>query len=65
MKGRADAALADLDLGHAVLGLALVPNYNGTGNVTCPGVQTLAMALVYDEPARASTGTRWSPPAAI
>jgi hypothetical protein len=47
MKDRADAAMADMSLSTPDSTSPWLPNYNGSGTVTRPGVQTLAAALVY------------------
>jgi hypothetical protein len=48
MKARADAAMSDMNLSSTPDSTSpWLPNYNGSGTVTRPGVQTLAAALVY------------------
>ncbi len=47
MKGRADAAMTYMSLSTPDSTSPWLPNYNGSGSVTRPGVQTLAAALVY------------------
>ena len=48
MKEQADAALSDMNLsGDPDPTSPWLPNYNGAGDVTRPGTQTLAAALVY------------------
>ena len=47
MKQRADAAMTYMSLTTPSSTSPWLPNYNGSGSVTRPGVQTLAAALVY------------------
>ncbi len=47
MKQRADAAMTYMSLSTPTTTSPWLPNYNGSGSVTRPGVQTLAAALVY------------------
>ena len=48
MKSKADAAVAYMDLDSTPSAMSpWLSNYNGSGAVTRPGVQTLAAALVY------------------
>lgn len=47
MKQRADAAMANMSLSSPNATSPWLPNFNGSGYVPRPGVQTLAAALVY------------------